>query len=98
MTTDSTTEKDPLFSFHNFFRPTSRNVTIWATTIKGLSVTMGGTAVFTDHPKLVYVAMGIGAICEMFLYFTKEEPIDTIKLAVEDLKEESTQSIENVSN
>lgn len=94
--TPSVTEKEPLFSFQNFFRPTSKNVTIWATTIKGICVAIGISAFATESKWIFLGATIVGGLAEAFIYFTKEEPVSTITRAVEDIHNE--QLNEHVSN
>lgn len=92
-------DKEPMFSFSNFFRPTTKNVLIWGTTIKGLAATAGVTAVANDEKTIFWVAFAIGGLTELFIQLTKQEPIETIQQAVEDLKEDTLNpTIENVSN
>jgi hypothetical protein len=82
-------KEEPLFSVKNFLRPTSKNVLIWATTIKGLSVTGMASSFAVANNILFYSFMVIGGLAEAFIYFTREKPSETLVQAIVDVKQEN---------
>jgi hypothetical protein len=82
-------KEEPLFSLKNFLRPTSKNVLIWATTIKGLSITGMASSFAVANKILFFSFMILGGLAEAFIYFTREKPSETLMQAVVDIKQDS---------
>ena len=91
---ESDVKVDPLFSFKNFFKPTTKNVLLWGTGIKAACATLIGfatTVVSSNVPigvLLIVVGLLLGFLADTFIALTREKPTDTLIQAVVDVKEE----------
>jgi len=90
----SDVQEDPLFSFKNFVRPTSKNVLIWGTVVKTACITLIGfsLSILATSTSLAIalgvIAILIGGLAESIILFTREKPVDTLVQAVEDVIDE----------
>ena len=87
-TIKSEIKEEPLFSFRNFFRPTSRNVLSWSTIIKGLCITGMATAFASANGWVFGACLVLGGLADAFIYFTGEKPVSTLYQAVENIEED----------
>ena len=85
---ESELKEEPLFSFRNFFRPTSKNVLTWSTIVKGLAVTGAATSFATANTFIFIACIVIGGLADALIMFTGEKPIDTAVQAVENIQED----------
>lgn len=98
---ESEIKEEPLFSFKNFFRPTSHNVAIWCNAIKAACITLitFSTTLLVTNPysaiTMILIAVIIGGVAESLILFTKEKPMASLVQALEDVKEEKIEELEN---
>ncbi len=94
MKVESEIKEDPLFSFKNAFKPTTKNIQIVSLAVRGTCVTLLANAVLiaTTNFNLAciigLIAIVGGFFAELFLLLTREKPIDTLVEASLDIKEE----------
>lgn len=94
MKIESEVKEEPLFSFKNAFKPTTKNIQIVSLAVRGTCVTLLANAVLiaTTNFQLAcivgLIAIIGGFLAELFLLLTREKPIDSLVEAALDVKEE----------
>ena len=89
LNTPSKTDETPLFSLKNYFKPTSKNVTVLGDILVSLGALVGASAIAALSTPIAIAGMVISGLGIILQRLTKEEPISTIGRAVEDIKVDS---------
>ena len=87
--------KEPMFQLSNFFKPTTKNVTLLGLAMRASALTILASAFSTQSLKIFIAGVVIGFLGELIVLSSKEDPIATIVKAAEDI-EQTSQPIENV--
>ena len=89
-----------MFQFANFFKPTSKNITLLGLAMRGSAVTILASSFSTQSMKVFIVGLIIGFLGELVVLYSKQDPIETIVKATEDIQQTINQTpsqpIENV--
>ena len=89
--------KEPMFQLSNFFKPTTKNVTLLGLAMRASALTILASAFASQSLKIFIGGVVIGFLGELIVLSSKEDPIETIVKAAEDIQQTaSTQPIENV--
>ena len=94
-------KKEPMFQFSNFFKPTTKNVTLLGLAMRASAISILASSFSSQSIKVFAVGLIIGFVGEFIVLLSKEDPIETIVKAAEDIQQttiQETQPVENVSN